>query len=1073
MSFEARVFQPKDVVFIYANRDKIQNVADILQVSAVAMAAGIAAETQSILNGNGGLYPPAGAVGLAINLWLDQRVITSSSHSAIYNNYTQFYVNPSPGDSDRRDNPSVLDKLANPVLLDMGLGNIKLGTAISLMRDYLSTHTGGSGDPLNLSRFADDYNALAKYLTTAEGTAVFAGLTIKAGESYYINKLAPGTWDTFTVDQKNALLTAYYNRGPEALDKAAAAGEDITLPRFAGETYLFGGNSTILANAVSGTIDNLHLDVAAQTTALPIHDGVNTLAVWSVTKADSDAVLGHQFSGIPEDYKQLLVAIDNGTISASGDFVSPSGNDRYVAPFDSAQNKIVFSGDSSGSTVSTVSSNFLQHITSFPVDGTRIDKAFGWNNSQSWSQQTTTTDQLGRTDKVETLDDSGAKTAIDYDQTNSGGWALKRTGYRADNYSQPLYSVEVGDNGSISSFLLGGGDLSGGDIGAIFGSNLGKLLGGNNIAGQVAAGTLIGAIGHQIGAALQYGTSLSIEGVANAALNALQPGSGALTGQAIGALSSFLMGELADKLHLSGFEHGLFQTAGSTITAQLGNNALNIVTGVLHDDGTPWQLFDGFNSEAFQLRIEGAVGAYFGSYLAGQIVSAHYQSGAIGGQIAPEIGAAIGMSVLGPIGSFLGSFVGDLAGTLLGDLFGHTPHPTSYASLWLDPGPHGFAVVANSFGGYDGGDPATLIHIAEYQSGELNTLLALSGAQVDWHYTTTSPATLTLDYPVLMLLQHDHTYTVSQGDTLLANININNAADLAPLVDPGVMAMVHTIHLAGGDPLVRYAWDHSHAANATAFALDLQAAKDYRDYLDDRDTINGLMASEADSAFTAGWALTLLKARELGLDGQPTNDDFRNGADSLGGTPGPDHLVGGAGNDTLNGGDGDDRLVGGADADLLFGMNGNDLLDGGPGSDWLLGWDGNDTLLGGAGHDTVHGDNGDDTLIGGADYDTLEGGAGTDTASYASSPAGVLVVLAQGAAYADGFGGHDTLSGIENVTGSPFGRAIRVPDARCINATRRRKNATGSTDVGHDDDLILPAWRTQRHTMRTPKTLWN
>jgi hypothetical protein len=190
-----------------------------------------------------------------------------------------------------------------------------------------------------------------------------------------------------------------------------------------------------------------------------------------------------------------------------------------------------------------------------------------------------------------------------------------------------------------------------------------------------------------------------------------------------------------------------------------------------------------------------------------------------GAGVGSSIGAAVGFSILGPIGSFLGSFVGDLAGTLLGDLFGHDPHPTSYASAWLDPATHGFLVEPGSFGGYDGGDPATLIHIAEYQSGELNTLLALSGAQVDWHWPTTSPATITDDYPVLRLSQRDHFYMMSMGPTAVAQININNANDLASLVDPGVMALAHSIHLAGGDPLVRLAWDHSHAANASAFAL--------------------------------------------------------------------------------------------------------------------------------------------------------------------------------------------------------------------------------------------------------------
>ena len=64
-------------------------------------------------------------------------------------------------------------------------------------------------------------------------------------------------------------------------------------------------------------------------------------------------------------------------------------------------------------------------------------------------------------------------------------------------------------------------------------------------------------------------------------------------------------------------------------------------------------------------------------------------------------------------------------------------------------------------------------------------------------------------------------------------------------------------------------------------------------------------------------------------------------------------------------------------------------------------------------------ESGNDTLIGGAGADTLIGGLGTDTASYASSGAGVTVNLQTGS----GSGGDaqgDTLSGIENITGSAF-----------------------------------------------------
>lgn len=98
---------------------------------------------------------------------------------------------------------------------------------------------------------------------------------------------------------------------------------------------------------------------------------------------------------------------------------------------------------------------------------------------------------------------------------------------------------------------------------------------------------------------------------------------------------------------------------------------------------------------------------------------------------------------------------------------------------------------------------------------------------------------------------------------------------------------------------------------------------------------------------------------------------------------------------------GDDVFRGLGSADRAFGGAGNDLLDGGYG---------NDELIGGIG---------DDVLIGGAGADMVSGGDGSDTASYETARAGVTVSLAAGSGSrgdADG----DTLSGIENLTGSTF-----------------------------------------------------
>jgi Ca2+-binding RTX toxin-like protein len=59
-------------------------------------------------------------------------------------------------------------------------------------------------------------------------------------------------------------------------------------------------------------------------------------------------------------------------------------------------------------------------------------------------------------------------------------------------------------------------------------------------------------------------------------------------------------------------------------------------------------------------------------------------------------------------------------------------------------------------------------------------------------------------------------------------------------------------------------------------------------------------------------------------------------------------------------------------------------------------------------------------LIGGAGNDTMNGGAGTDTADYSTATAGVTVNLATTAAQNTGGAGTDTLSTIENLTGSSF-----------------------------------------------------
>jgi Ca2+-binding RTX toxin-like protein len=81
------------------------------------------------------------------------------------------------------------------------------------------------------------------------------------------------------------------------------------------------------------------------------------------------------------------------------------------------------------------------------------------------------------------------------------------------------------------------------------------------------------------------------------------------------------------------------------------------------------------------------------------------------------------------------------------------------------------------------------------------------------------------------------------------------------------------------------------------------------------------------------------------------------------------------------------------------------------------GW--SDILKGDSGANLLTGGDGSDTLMGRAGDDILDGGAGLDTASYAEASTGVTVDLGVASPQSTGEGA-DTLTGIENLTGSAF-----------------------------------------------------
>ena len=106
--------------------------------------------------------------------------------------------------------------------------------------------------------------------------------------------------------------------------------------------------------------------------------------------------------------------------------------------------------------------------------------------------------------------------------------------------------------------------------------------------------------------------------------------------------------------------------------------------------------------------------------------------------------------------------------------------------------------------------------------------------------------------------------------------------------------------------------------------------------------------------------------------------------------------------------------------DTVFGLSGDDTLHGHQGDGRLYGGRGNDKLRGGRGNDLLDGGRGDDMLWGGFGDNNIMGGKGIDTLNYRYAPSSVFIFLGGGFAFRNGYGGQDTIQGIENVVGSKF-----------------------------------------------------
>lgn len=588
-----------------------------------------------------------------------------------------------------------------------------------------------------------------------------------------------------------------------------------------------------------------------------------------------------------------------------------------------------------------------------------------------------------------------------------------------------------------------------------FGSVLGSRLSDDPLSqavGSAALSTLFTNIGERLE---QLGAPGDLKGGANLPGVVGDQFSGeflrSLRSEGVSAVSSWLVSSVVDALDVEGFAAEAGTSIGSKVISQIlanltapqvwatstneilrfGANGLPVSSGgqvatasqnVTLPPGAklvdrPWNL-------DLTQTAGAAFASFLGSKLADEIKTFDSSYGQIGSAVGQAYGsmnaaaylAAAGLNPLTLAAAAIAVAAWKLVGGFVGSLFGASK---SYASVAWDEQRGAFYV--SDVDAVRGGSRQGARSLASTVSGLLNNIVASTGATIGG-----------LDYEEQEFGMRNKAYAYWSDD-----YRSNNVEDvLSRGYYDGLTQVVG--HLIGGDVFAKRALlgnlaQQDRATFETEGLLgDLTVASDYAFYLKNAPTIEGQIVDNPNTAFAAGWIVTLARAEELGLDRRALTDwlggwnafldNVSDGA--LGGTSWsianldpyldrttnerlfifekPNGSVAGVLGDTVDsaaktvitGTVGADTitvagssLVAGAGVVIRHGLDKPDvaaapgaqvgkvvLIDAGAGDDVVRGGDLGNDLIGGAGDDILVGGKLDDWLFGGDGADALFAG---------------------------------------------------------------------------------------------------
>jgi Ca2+-binding RTX toxin-like protein len=454
------------------------------------------------------------------------------------------------------------------------------------------------------------------------------------------------------------------------------------------------------------------------------------------------------------------------------------------------------------------------------------------------------------------------------------GQANGRQGLSLDSFLENLGDVASTVGGVFTDIMS---HISFAQIGAQFGSTLGRQLGNDNLVVGTLAGSVIGTVALNVGQAIDLSTGTTVtwwngDGTVRATSDAAEdvwsdfPNDlASFTANAtIGATSSWLALELGNLIGLEGFGSEIFVTGASTLIGHTLNN-LAANYEIFQNIGLTSETWFGPNADAgaAQGAFLYAFAAFFGTKLGALVVQPQTQAAvvlsslgssigaiAVGGYFSATYGAEVGGSLgayAGPIGAFVGAFVGFVVGALFGNMFGRKKPriPTANAETVLQLPAARYGIGSEYVDA--GGNLSLARTMATGARDTLNGLINLI-THNDEHAIVTNAWSPTQVY--------GHTggqLWVKLGGSGATKTNVGSADEA---VDKGVLWALSATQIVGGDLYLKRAIYNQvrhpgQAPNLAVLSGDLQIAEDYRFYQANRAIIDTAIAEPFTSMSSA------------------------------------------------------------------------------------------------------------------------------------------------------------------------------------------------------------------------------